>query len=369
MHTYACEPVSARVRGKWARLCSQARMLAGFLSRRQWQTLGLIGLLALLAGLLGNAVPVLLGSLVNALEHSEQQGLLASEWAGIAVRYFSILLGVLLVREGFQFLRRYLSRKICACVERDLTVQLTRRLLRTELAFFEAVPTAGLRERMMRAVEGYVKLLQLLIQELAPALVLVAGAVVYCLKTQLGIGLVMFLAAPSTLLLATWEARARRQNRLAVHHAEEKLAGMLGEQLDGLETIRAANRHSSELARVAGVVQERRQQEFQQQLCSAWFDGLKGLHDWIFQMAIIGSAVLLTWWGRLDVGYILTFWYLCFNIMTPLRDMHRQLAAAQENYAHLDDLKILMQQPADASFPAEREGWGQESFDAALSLK
>jgi len=340
--------VSSRTR--WASLFGHLHTLAGFLSPGQRAMLPLLGLLALLGGYCGSAIPVLLGLLVNALRESQQLGLLAHEWPTIALRYLSLLLGVLVAREALQFIRRYLSQRLRAAVESRLTVDVTRRLLRTDLGFFTTTTTGSLRERMMRAVEACGNLVQLMNQDVVPALFMACSAVIYALRTQLGIGMLLFLAVPSTLLLAAWQARVRRPIRLAVHHIDDKLAGTLGEQLDGLEDIRAANMHHFEIARVAKYVDERRQQEFREQMRAAWFEGLKGLHDWGIQMSVITYALLLNWRGMLEVGYVLTFWYLCFNIITPLRDVYRQLTIAEDSYWRLEDLKALMEQAPDASF-------------------
>jgi ATP-binding cassette subfamily B protein len=330
--------------------CERVLQLGRLITGRDRRVLGLAVVLMLAAGTTMNIVPALLGRLVNALAASQGRGSLGAEWPGLAASYLSVVAAVFLTRELSQLLRKYLVQSVCIRTEEGLTTDLVGRLLRADLGFYATNRIGTLQNRVRRGVEGFVQVLRLSFQDLCPAVITVACTVVYAFCCGFWLGVLMLLAVPLTLLIAAWHARLQKATRRDVQRTEEALAGTLFEQLGGMEYLRAANTHEQEIARVAGLAAEIERKEVRQHVRAAVFDVVKALNDWGFQTAVITCAVLLILFQHAPLGTLLTFWYLCFNIITPLRDSHRVLHEINDNKVLTEDLQLLLREPADQSF-------------------
>jgi ATP-binding cassette subfamily B protein len=323
------------------------RQLLSLVPRR---TLALALLVTVVTSASANAVPVLLGRLVNAMQVSQQRGTVAAEWPGLALFYLGVILAVFLAREGLQLLRKFLARQVGTRVEKELTLAVVERLLRADLGLFAASKLGTLQARVKHGVGAGVQLLKLGLQDLVPAVLTVACALAYVLYIHPPAGLLLLVALPVMLLLATWRRRAQAQDRLAVQRAEEALSGALVEQMSGIEYLRAANRHDREVERVAHVAEERQRSAFSQQFRAALFDAAAALNEWFFQIGILGCALLFTFSAQAPFGTTLTLWYVYFNILHALKDLFAKLDQAHEGKSRLDDVQALLQEPADRSF-------------------
>jgi ATP-binding cassette subfamily B protein len=348
-------------------LCRHLLELWKVMPLRQRGFFSLALLVTLVTSVTVNVVPILQGELVNALQSSQEKGTLGMEWPGLAVRFLGLVLAVFISRECLQVARKYLARKVSVHVEKDLTVDLLARLLRADLLLFSAERTGSLQARVRHGIDAYVTLVRLALQELAPALLIVGGAIAYALFTQPVIGLLLIVFLPMTLVIAAWQTRVQKQTRRAVCRCKEALTGTLVEQMSGIEYLRAAAMHDREIERVAEVAEERRHKERWQHVRTAQFEAIKAMNDWLFQVGVLACALLLTISGRAEVGSTLTLWYLSFNILTPLRDIQRVFGETHESYLIVQDLLVLMREPPDQSFAEEAGPFGADSFSACLS--
>src|SRR5262249_42867029 len=151
-------------------------------------------------------------------------------------------------REVLQACRKYLVSRSCARAEKSLLAAAAARLLQAELGFVSADRTGTLQGRVQRGVDGVVRLLRLIFQELAPALLTVVCAAGYALYVRPVIGMVLLGAAVATVGLVHWQRRVQKGLRLAVLETERALDGLLLEQVAGMEYLRAANTHEGEIA-------------------------------------------------------------------------------------------------------------------------
>jgi ATP-binding cassette, subfamily B, bacterial len=341
----------------------RALLLGSLLPRRQCGMLSLAILVTLVTSVTVNAVPVLLGRLVNALQSCQEHGTIATEWQSLAVFFLGLILVVFVARECLQAARKYLARKVSVSVETDLTVDLLARLLRADLRLFSGEMSGTLQARARHGIEAYVALFRLGLQDLAPALFTAGGAIAYALYVQPLVGVLLMVAIPLTVLIAAWQTRIQKATRLEVRRCEETLGGTLIEQFSGIEYLRAANMHDREIERVAQVAEERRRKEFQQHFRTAQFEALKALNDWLLQTGVITCALLLTLNGRAEIGSTLTLWYLCFNILTPLRDIQRIFDETHKSYLQVEDLLVLLREPADRSFDGDSKAEARGGAD------
>ena len=326
-------------------------------SRRTWSArcaprrgLALSLAVTLLTAATVNVVPILLGRLITALHSCEERGALASEWPGLAVFFLGLILIAFLAREGLQMLRRYLARRACARVEEYLTVRLLDRLLRAELRFFSTQKIGALQARVRHGIEAHVTLLRLGLQDLAPALFTAGCAIVYALYCQPLVGVLLLVAVPAPVLIAAWQTRVQKGAGLKIQQIEETLGGALVEQLGGVEYLRVADTHDHEVGRVGRLAEERCQRQVQQQLRSSLFESVKAMNDWLFQTGVLTCTLYLVMNGQAEIGAVLTLWYLCFNILTPLRDIHRIFDEVHESRLRVGDLQTLLREPLDRSF-------------------
>lgn len=295
-------------------------------------------------------VPSLLGRLVTALHSSQERGALANEWPGLGASFLGLILAAFVTREGLQNLRKYLARRACARAEEELTVRLLDRLLRADLRFFSAQGVGALQTRVRRGVEAHVLLLRLGLQDLAPALLTAACAIAYALYCQPLVGGLLLLAVPAPLLTAAWQARVQKGAGLDIQRLEEALGGALVEQLGGIEHLRAADMHDHEVGRVGRLAEEQYRRRVRQQVRSSLFESLKALNDWLFQIGVLTCALYVVTNGGADIGSVLTLWYLCFSILTPLRDVHRLFDEVHASRLRVRDLQALLREPPDMSF-------------------
>jgi ATP-binding cassette subfamily B protein len=340
------------------------------LSAARRRTLVLTLAVTLATSASANAVPVLLGQLVSALQESQDRDAITADWPGLAVFYLSIVLAVFVAREALQLVRKFLARQLGTGVEKDLTLQLVTRLLHADLKLFAGGQLGALQARVKHGVRAAAQLLKLGVQDFAPALFTIVSALAYVLCTHPLAGCVLLAAVPVMLLLAAWQRRAQKQVRLAVQEADAALGGLLVEQLAGIEYLRSANMHAREIERVAQVADDRQRSESVQQLRAAFFEAAGALNDWAFQIGIITCALLLTLNGQAQLGSTLTLWYIYFNILAALRDLYRTLDQVQESNLRLDDVQVLLHEPEDRSFrPVRHTKYSAPATNAVIDTQ
>ena len=306
--------------------------------------------LILFTGASINAIPVLLGELIDAMQASQSRGQIDREWAAISVWYLTIIAIVSLLRESCQSLRKYLVQRACTRIEKSLTVGVVSHLLREDLTSLSREQVGAFHGRVTRSVEGFVHLLKLAFMDFFPAVFTVLTALGYALYRNSLVGLVMVGTVPCTLAIVGRQLTLQRDLRLRSLRSRETLDGTVVEQLGGIEYIRAANMFDQEIQRVVRVAEARRENDLRLGLFTAAFDGLKAINDWMFQLGVLGLAIYLAMTGKIALGDILVFSYLFYNVIVPLKDVQRLLDESHESGLQLDDLMKAIDEVLDESF-------------------
>ncbi len=336
------------------------RELTGFatLGRDAWALLSthekrlfcLAWLLILITAAATNAVPVLLGQMVDAIQARRDHGSISQPWVGIALFYLALIGGAVLLRETFQAGSKYVVRVACARIDRDLSVGLVAHLFRENLLTLSKEQVGSLHGRAMRSVDGFIQFLKVAFKDFFPATLSVATALAYAFYRQPLLGLAMLAAIPTTLLIASRQLTVQKPLHLDMLRAHERLDGLVVEQLEGIEYIRAANTYDLEMDRVRGVANQRRDRELRLDFFNLVFDVCKGINDWGFQLAVLGLAIYLAVIGWIRVGDIIAFSFLYSNMITPLRDVYHILDDSYESGLQMKDLAVTLGEVLDPSF-------------------
>ena len=228
---------------------------------REKRLFGLAWLLILVTSGAANAVPVLLGQMVDAIQASGDHGSLGHQWVGVAILYLALIGGAVPVRETFQAGSKYIIRRACGRIDRDLTVGLVGHLFRENLLTLSKAQVGGLHGRAMRSIEGFIAFLKVAFKDFFPAALGVATALAYGFYRQPILGLAMLAAIPTTLLIASRQLAVQKPLHLELLRARDRLDGMVVEQLQGIEYIRAADTLDDEMQRVRGVAEQRHERE------------------------------------------------------------------------------------------------------------
>jgi ATP-binding cassette subfamily B protein len=204
--------------------------------------------------------------------------------------------------------------------------------------------------RISRSIEGFVKFLRVTFSDFLPAILLAGFAIGTAIQEQWRIGLIMLAVVPISILITIWQVTSQKGIRAALLHAKEGLDGTIVEQLGGLEYIRAANTYPLEVARVESAAETRQKRETRHSTAMGGFDWLKAVNEGLFQVIVIGYAILLAARGDIQFGAILTFYNLFVKVMQPLKEVHRILDETYDSSIQVSVLLHMLNQPVDQSY-------------------
>lgn len=324
--------------------------------RRQiWQLLSRADKLGFGSGLLimaviaflENQIPLLLGRFFDGITNVAAR---PQEMMPFVVRALMILTALYLAKESLQLARRWLVSRTATRIEARMVVRLVGHLLKIDLGALSRERVGSLHGRISRSVEGFVKFLRVSFTDFLPAVLTAGVALYYGLTTNWKIGLIMVCVVPVSLLITIWQVSSQKGIRQSLLRAKEGLDGTVVEQLGGLEYIRAANTHATEVARIETAAEARRGREMKHGLAMARFDWAKAINEGLFHVAIIGYAIVLASRGEIEYGKVITFSLLYLNIARPLKDVHRILDETYDSSQQVSVLLGMLHQPVDKSF-------------------
>jgi ATP-binding cassette, subfamily B, bacterial len=273
-----------------------------------------------------------------------------TEWRRFVILALLVLASAYILKESLQFARRWIIARVTTQIERETTIRLVGHLLKVDLGALARQRIGSLHGRISRSVEGFVKFIRVTSSDLVPAIFTAAFALAAGIQQEWRVGLVMLAVVPVSILITFWQVRSQAGVREALLRAKEGLDGTMVEQLGGLEYIRAANTYPLEVARVESAAESRRGREMYHQLAMARFDWLKAINEGLFNVGIIGFAVVLAAYGQIPFGKVLTFSILFANIMQPLKEVHRMLDEMYDSSLQVSVLLQMLDEPLDKSY-------------------
>jgi ATP-binding cassette subfamily B protein len=317
---------------------------------RHRAALGAAVLVMALTSVCNTSVPLLLGSLIDAVKSGTEQGLTQEALCWLAGWFLGLIGLAYLLREGLNVLRRYLVDNACTRISRDMSVKLMAHVMKVDLSTFSQTKIGALHGRIYRSVEGLVRFLRLLFLDFFPALFTGVFALTAAAIKLPALGLVMIGVIPAAVFLTVRQLTSQKGVRIKLLRSYEQIDGAIVEQLSGLEYVRASNTHRLEVRRLARATEKRRAREIQHHFTMSLFGCGKALNEGLFHILVLAGAVYCAIIGVISIGEILTFSILFLSVMTPLSEVHRILDEGHENSLRVGDLLNLLAKPVDRSF-------------------
>jgi ATP-binding cassette subfamily B protein len=344
----------ARLRDELSTVVRQARQVCRVVPARHRGALAAAAAVMALASACQIAIPLLLGRLIDHLQHGWEQGLPPRALSALAAGNLLLLGAAYLCRESLHVGRRYLVERTCMRIEKDTIVRLVSHLLKMDLGALAQQKVGALHGRIYRSVDGLVRFLRLSFLDFIPALLTGALALAATAGKQPLLGLLMLGVIPVSLALTRWQLLSQKGVRLSLLRTRETMDGTIVEQLGGLDHIRAANTHEQEVQRVEHAAETRRAQELRHHVQMSLFGSGKAITEAFFHLLVLAGAVALAASGRITFGDVWTFSLLFLNVMTPLSEIHRILDEGHESSLQVAQLLDLLGEPLDVSFtPAD----------------
>lgn len=299
----------------------------------------------IVTGVLTNLPAVILGRLVDRLTKINEIHL------QLAVPFITLIVGVVLVREILTVIRKYLVENVATVTDKEQTVSVIDRLLKTDISNFLYQQQIGtLHGRIFRSVQGLVRLIKLMFLDFAPLFFSAIAAIAIALTQKPLIASVMILVIPAGLYIIFKQISSQKGIRVELLRGKENIDGKVVEMLGGIETIRSFNTVDHEVNKVETVAEKLRQKEIRHHIQMAFFDAAKYLNEGMFFIFVIVLSIFFASKGLISSGDILVYSILFTSVISPLREIHRVLDQAHESSIQVNDLYELLHQPLDESY-------------------
>ncbi|MEK7633936.1 MAG: ABC transporter ATP-binding protein [Patescibacteria group bacterium] len=315
----------------------------GLMEKPEKISLFLATFLMLITGILTNLPAVILGKLVDRLVGKNIQFM-------IALPFIGIIILIIIIREALTILRKYLVENIATQTEKKQTVMVINHLLKTDISFLNEQQIGSLHGRIFRSIQGLIQVIKLGFLEFFPTLFTAGAAFFIALSQKPILATIMALVIPTGLFIVIKQISSQKGIRVALIRGKEKIDGTVVETLGGIETVRALNTETQEVARVEQVAEELRKKEIKHHIFMALFDSGKYLNEGFFYILVISFSILLSTQKIISQGDILVYSILFLSITGPLREIHRILDQSHESSILVNDLYGLLNEPIDESF-------------------
>jgi len=328
----------------------QGRKAWRLVPRRHKLAFGGAGLLMAVIAACNTAVPLLLGRLVDQVNHGTAQDLPGSDLFCIAAVTLGFIAAAYVTREVLQVARRYLVENSCTRIEKIMTVKLIAHLMKVDLACLTQEKVGAMQGRINRSVVGYVRFLRLTLLDFFPPLLTGGFALLAALFKQPWLALAMLGVVPCSLYLTARQIVTQKGVRLQLLRGREEMEGTVVELLGGLDYVRVANTHQHEVEHLTRVAEKRRAKELRHHFQMSLYGCAKALNEGFFHIVVLALAIYLAIYGRISFGDILTFSVLFMSVMAPLNEVHRGLDEGHECSLQVADLLTMLGEPTDPSF-------------------
>ncbi len=319
------------------------------LTPREKKSLIFATLVMSVAGVLTNLPAIILGKFVDKLFN------LSTISFNIAAPFLILIIVIILVKESLNVLWKYLIENIATQIDKDQTVKVIDRLLKTDIrGFLQQRQIGSLHGRIFRSMQGLILILKLTFREFAPIFFSAIAAIGIALFQKPLIATMMILVIPTGLYLITKQISSQKGIRMSLLRGKEQVDGKVVEMLGGIETIRTLNTASSEIGKIEQLAEKMRKIEIRHHIYMALYDSAKYLNESFFYIAVIIVSIILASKGMITKGDILVYSILFLSITSPLREIHKILDQAHESSIRVNDLYDLLHEPLDESFkPSE----------------
>lgn len=348
METMEERGVSGELRQIVQRACQALKLV----STHRKLALGGATLIMVVTSAGNTCVALLLGSLIDRIQHGLKSGLERHELYASAFRILGIIAGIYLAREILNVYRRYLVENSCTSINRDMQTHLVEHLLKTDLSLLSHDKVGTLHGKIFRSVDGLVHFIRLVFLDCLPAILTGVFALTAAVTKQPVLGAVMLGVIPLSVWLTLLQLQSQKGVRLELMKDCEEIDGTVVEQLTGTEYIRVANTFNVEIARLSQAMEKRREREMKHHFQMSLFGCAKSLNEGLFHVLVLALATYLAVHQRISFGDILTFSVLFLNVMTPLNEVHRVIDEGHESSLRVGELLEMLAHPVDPAFTA-----------------
>ncbi len=328
---------------------SRARDMWKLVPRRQKLTLGAAVFIIALGGVSNTAIPLLMGKLVDTVKTVSDDAGRVAIMRALAV-YLGLIGGAYLLREAMQVGRRYLVEDSCTRLDKHLFVTLVSHLLMTDRSALGSEKIGTLHGRILRNVQGSIRFLRVGFLDFLPALMAGVFALAAVVSKAPWLALVMAAMVPVSMFITMRQLMSQKGVRVELLKSREDLDGTVVEQLEGIDYIRTANKHSHETGRVERAAEALRAKELRHQFVMSLYGSSKTLMEGLFHVAVLGIAVYLAVTGRISFGDILTLSMLFLGVMAPLAEVHRMIDEGHESSLLVAELLEMLATPIDRCY-------------------
>ena len=294
-------------------------------------------------------MPLLLGRLVD-IKTGPDHPVSDAAMYQAALWILLALVGVYIVREALNVVRRCLVENTCTRLNCNMSVKLVAHLMKGDLAVLNHERVGALHGRILRSVDGFVRFLRVGFLDFLPAILTGAFALIAAVDKQPLLGLIMLGVIPTTLFLTIRQLLSQKGVRLELLRSCEEIDGTVVENMSGLEYVRAADTYPLEVRRLRRTCERRRAKEIRHHVQMSFYGAAKALNEGFFHVLVLGMAIYLAINNRISFGDVVMFSILFLNVMAPLSEVHRILDEGHEASLRVGDLLEMLAQPVDRSF-------------------
>jgi|SRR3989344_7351754 len=330
---------------EFAEIILGIKRAVGLLNSREKKSLYLATLIMFITGFLTNFPAIILGKLVDKLIGNDTLQF------NLVTPFLIVMILVILAREVLNVVRKLLIENIATQTDKEQTVNVIERLLKTDIGGFLYQQQIGsLHGRIFRSMQGLIRILKLTFLEFMPIFFTAIAAIIIAFLQKPLLASVMILVIPTGLFLIVKQISSQKGIRVALLRGKERVDGKVVEMLGGIETIRVLNTAPFEVNKVEAIAESQRRIEMRHHVYMALFDATKYLNEAFFYIIVIVLSIYLASQGVISRGDILVYSILFLSITNPLREIHKILDQAHESSIQVNDLYNLLNQPLDVSF-------------------
>ena len=326
-------------------ILTSAKKVLSLLGKKEKKQLIIATIIIIIVGFIANLPAVILGKFIDVMITENHTSFAP------AVPYLLAIIAIVIVKEGLTILRKYIIENIATQTEKQQTVDIIEHVLKIDYRTITSKFTTGsLHGRIIRSVQGLIKMLKLIFLDFFPTTSAALAAILIALYQKPLIAFVMILVIPTGLYIIFKQIASEKWVRITLLRKKEKIDGKMIEMLSWLETIKAMNTVRYETTKIEKIAEKLRLTEIQHHIHMAFFDAFKYLNESFFYVLVVSMSIYFAVNGRITKGDILTYSILFMSIIGPFRQLHRILDQGHESSIKINDLQKLYKEKQEAAY-------------------
>jgi len=269
----------------------------------------------------------------------------------IAVPFLIIIILVIVFKEIFTVIRKYLVENIATQTDKKMTVRTVEHLLKTDIWWFISKHQIwALHWRIMRSIQWLIRLIKLAFLDFFPTFFSALSAIGIAFYQKPLLASFMILVIPTWLFIVIKQISSQKWIRVSLLRWKENIDGKVVEMMTWLEYIRVSDTINLEVKKIEDVTENLRKIEIKHYIHMMLYDATKYLNEAFFYILVVWIAIYFAVNWVISKWDILTYSILFMSIINPLGIIHRILDESHESTIKVNDLDDLLSEPLDKSF-------------------